>query len=282
MMGVLLLLALSSMTTFPSHASDYSCEIMAIKGLAYVTPTDSTRRQARLGDILRTGDFLETETNSQVDLAFDRDWNNITRVSESSQLKIRCMLPTNISLDRGEIFSKLAKLPTGSTFSIQTPTAVAAARGTEFLTSVSGEGQTSVVGFEHSVDVFNIDANGNLGEHVTIGESQKTVVPRNAPPSSPAPAPSTDMQKISRQSSEIGSQVKEAIREGRLGKIQSSATMEAAVQSEANTTYERSAVKKGEGTRGDLCLSNPSVCAGGVYGTPHHADGSACTDQNPC
>ena len=209
-------------------AADYYCEVMTVKGEAFVTQDNSMRKTLKEGDILKAGDFLEVEKGGQVDLAFDKEWNNITRIWESSQVKIRSIYPTGLMLDRGDIFSKLNKLPKGTTFEIQTPTAVAAVRGTEFLTSVAEQGQTSVVSYEHNVDVFNLDADGNLGNHVVVGETEKTVVPRiNEPPVPPVKAPESDMQKVSQFSSEIGEKVKEVLQEGRFAQVQSSGSVEA-------------------------------------------------------
>ena len=241
---------ISALSLPRAMAAEYYCEVMTLKGAAFVTSIDSVRKAMKQGDLLKIGDLVEVEKDGQVDLAFDKEWSNITRIWESSRVKIKSIYPTGLGLDRGDVFAKLGKLPKGTTFEIQTPTAIAAVRGTEFLTSVSEKGLTSVVSYQHSVEVFNLDSNGGLGAHVIVRELEKTTVPRiNEPPAPPVKAPESDIQRISAQSSDVANQVKEAVQEGRFAQVQSAGSVEAMMKlSEAYKKTEEAQKENNKGS----------------------------------
>ncbi len=226
-----------ALTWFASNAysADYFCEVMTLKGAAFVTSEGTAKKPLAQGDLIKTGDFIEVESDSYVDLAYDKEWNNITRLGENSKMKIKSVYPTGLSLDRGDLFSKLQKLPKGTTFEVQTPTAVAAVRGTEFFTSVDERGKTDVVSLEHSVEVFNLDASGNLGTGVVVGESERTQVETgNEAPRAPEKATEADMGKVKEMNAGVTGKIKETMEQGRLGQVQTVGTVEAMTALERN------------------------------------------------
>lgn len=211
-----------------AYSADYYCEVMALKGSAFVTAEGFVKKPMAEGDLLKPGDFIEVEPASYVDLAYDKEWSNITRLGENSQMTIKSIYPTGLMLDKGDVFSKLQKLPRGTTFEIQTPTAVAAVRGTEFFTSVDARGKTDIVSFEHQVEVFSLDSNGNLGRSVIVNESQRTEVGAvNEPPRAPEKAAEADMVKIRQMNTEVEQNAKENIDKGIEGHTQLVASVEA-------------------------------------------------------
>lgn len=224
-LSVLMLVAVCA-TSLSVFAEDYYCEVMTLKGSAFVTSSDSIRKPLKEGDLLKVGDVVEVDPASQLDVAYDKEWNNITRIWENSKVTIKSILPTGLKLDDGDIFAKLHQLPKGTTFEIQTPTAVAAVRGTEFMTSVDN-GVTSVVSFSPSpVEVFNLNSEGGLGSREILLESEKTVVAVDEPPSLPEKASEEDLRKAAEFSSGIETEVQEVKEEGRVGQIQDLKVME--------------------------------------------------------
>ena len=226
--GAIALVFAGSFSPFVASAAEFYCEVMSLNGEAFVTTTESPRTAVKQGDLLKAGDILVVEKDAQLDLSFDKDWNNLTRIWGPSKIRIRSIYPTGLGMERGEIFAKLGKLPKGTTFEIQTPTAIAAVRGTQFMTSVSDQGQTSVVSYDHPVEVFNLDSNGQLGQHVMLEGSQKTVVSfMGEPPSVPVKAPEGEMQKGMGTSSDMATHVKDAVEAGHFAQIQTTGSVEA-------------------------------------------------------
>jgi len=128
---------------------------MTIEGAAYLVD-GALRTPLKEKMVLSAGDTIEVDANSSVDLAYDRDWKNITRVNENSRVRINGIFPTKLVMIRGDIYAKLRSLPKGSSFEIKTPTAVAAVRGSEYRTMYRG-GMTRVYNFAHSkVEVFGL------------------------------------------------------------------------------------------------------------------------------
>jgi len=75
----------------------------------------------------------------------------------------------------------------GSRFEVETPTAVAAARGGEFIVRFDGDEETTtVLGLEQDVSVQGTI--GLIGSGVTVGPQAYTTIPRGRLPSPPAPA----------------------------------------------------------------------------------------------
>ena len=140
----------------PVQASgeEYSCEVMTLEGSSVLVSGGITK-SLKVGDLLKAGDTIEVRSG-YLDLAYDKEWKNITRVLQKSKVKIHSIHPTQIGMERGGILAKLHRLPKGSTFEVQTPTATAAVRGSEYFTEYR-EGVTRVMNFSPSpVEVFGV------------------------------------------------------------------------------------------------------------------------------
>ncbi len=172
----------------PSAAyAEYQAEIMSLEGQVSVIDPAGVSAPAKEGDVLKAQSTVETGPASYADLAFDRDWKNVVRVEENSQMKIRSLYPTDLSLPRGGVFAKLKSLPPDSTFEVQTPTAIASVRGTEYRTLYNGGTGTEVFSFSDSpVYVFSLDAEGKLeGSPTLLASEEKTTVRRGEKPARP-------------------------------------------------------------------------------------------------
>lgn len=213
------LAALSSAS--PAFSEDYSCEVMAIQGTAKATSGGATRT-LKQGDLLKADDYLETDADSHVDLAYDSDWNNVTRIEENSKITIRSIYPTDLALRQGGVYATLKKLPTGSSFQVETPTAVASARGTEYRTVCSEEGKTEVFNFSES-DVFvaDIDAAGKIAETPSVlKKEQATRILQRGDKPVPRRMEAKEIQEIGERHKAIDLKVREVRAAGRVGKIQ--------------------------------------------------------------
>ncbi|MBI2094886.1 MAG: hypothetical protein HYT89_01815 [Candidatus Omnitrophica bacterium] len=222
--GLSFLLFLTALA--PARAEEYTCEVMTLEGSAIYTSA-GVLKNLKQGDLLKAGDVIEVR-DGHVDLAYDKNWNNVTRVWEKSRVKIHSIYPTGLGLDEGGIFAKLHKLPKGSTFEIQTPTAIAAVRGSEYLTEYR-EGVTRVFNYSPSpVEVFSLDSMGNLLERAVIRESEKTEVLKAAePPRPPEKMSGEEMRRAGEHRAEIDRSVELVFEAGRIGQTQDIEEVEA-------------------------------------------------------
>ncbi len=214
MIGAILL---SNLMGLPQAFSeeDYRCEIMTVQGTASVVSANETK-PVKEGDLLKEGDQLKVEAGSYVDVAYDKQWNNITRIGENSDVTIKSIYPTGLKMKEGDIFAKLHRLPKGTTFEIQTPVAVAAVRGSEYFTEHRG-GETKVFNYSPSpVEVFSFDKGGQLMDRTMIQESEKTEIKGIAEaPRVPEKMSPDEMKRVDEKSGGMEVAIKEAKEAGR-------------------------------------------------------------------
>ena len=201
---------------------EYECEVMGVEGTAYLSNEQITHQQIKEGDILKTNDTIETDADSVVDVSFDKDWNNVMRIEENSKVRIQTIYPTSLAEERGALYAKLKALPKNSTFEVQTPTALASVRGTEYRTTFEDD-QTNVFNLSDSeVYVYGLDSSGNIQDTpMILGLSEKTWVPQKGM----APRPvekitQADMDKCQRSRDRIEKIIDRCRQTGRQGKIQ--------------------------------------------------------------
>ena len=123
--SALIILWLSLLNLSAAYAEGFQCEVMSIEGSAFVTNSEMTHQPIKEGDILKVNDLIEVGADSSVDIAYDRDWQNVARLEESSKIEIKNIFPTMLKMSYGGIYAKLKSLPKDSTFEVATPTAIA-------------------------------------------------------------------------------------------------------------------------------------------------------------
>lgn len=144
--------------------------------------------EAKVGMICQTGDTLKTPTpECQIDLSM----NNIAgcRVLPSSEVKISggSQKDMKVEITSGNAILNLKKLPKDSTFRVETPTAVAAVRGTQFWGRVDGQSPaSSVTTFAVREGVVNIfskkaDKTFSLQKGQALDLSQDNTAPEIRP-----------------------------------------------------------------------------------------------------
>jgi hypothetical protein len=116
-----------------------------------------TDEQGQTGQILNNGDFLATSDNTRAAIRFVDD-GSIIRMNPESELTIRAegersALRKTIEIDVGELWAKVTKRDNAE-YRIQTPTAVAAVKGTEFYVRVAQDGTTTIITTEGVLDFF--------------------------------------------------------------------------------------------------------------------------------
>lgn len=230
----LFLMPLLAASLSPAYAAEFQSEVLALKGQATATDLEGTARPLKQGDLLKKGEQIEVGENSHVDLAFDKDWKNVTRLESNTKAKITSIEPGKLDLKDGGIFARLKKLPQSSSFEIRTPSAVATVRGSEYRTTHL-LGQTDVFNAGSSrVVVYGVSSNGSADKNtaVMLEKDKKSSVPDAA-----APTPAVDVSEEEKGASQvlmggIETNVEKAEKEGRSASIQSVEEIEQFIREE--------------------------------------------------
>ncbi len=228
-------LVLSFAFAKPVLAEDFQCEILSLKGTVTIRDKDDVAHPAKQAELLKAGDEVEVGDESYVDLAYDKDWQNITRLESNSKVTIASIAPGKLDLKAGGVFAKLKKLPQNSSFEIKTPTAVATVRGSEYRTTYIF-GQTDVFNAASSrVVVYGVKEDGAVDKDtaVMIEKDNKTSVEKAGMAPKPAELMS-DGEIKSGQSLQKGieTNVTQAKKEGREAQVQSVTQIEEFIRDE--------------------------------------------------
>jgi hypothetical protein len=204
-------------------AEEYQGEVMSVEGDAFVTNPTGGRASVKEGDVVSVGDTIETSAGAAVDIGFDGEWKNVSRVEESTNVTVETIHPTTIKLKKGGVFSILKELPKDSAFEVHTPTAIASVRGSEYrVTHNDGEGTQAFNFSDSPVYVYGMDEAGRMsGEPVTVSNTQKIEVPRRGMRlAAPKPMAQGEMQAVKRMEGVVREKAQRMRDSGRMGKIQ--------------------------------------------------------------
>ncbi len=118
---------------------------------------DEDPRLATLMESLNGGDFVQTSVNTRAAIQFTDDLS-VIRMNPETIMEIRTegergAMTKIIDIQSGEFWAQVNRRD-GSEFRIQTPTAVAAVRGTEFIVRVENDGRTTIITLEGLLDFF--------------------------------------------------------------------------------------------------------------------------------
>ena len=175
----------------PSHTPAFAsgCTLSTLTGrIELQNPGSSIWEEAETGMTIKAGSWVRTAPDSDAMLTF---FNGTTVKLEPGTVLlveqaegVQENQPTIIVLKQqlGRTWSRVTKLTDpGSHYEIQTPSASALVRGTQFVTEVDEAGATSVQTIEGLVSV------SAEGEEVFLPAGRQTTVEPGAPPSEPVP-----------------------------------------------------------------------------------------------
>jgi hypothetical protein len=189
-------------------------EIISMSGSVEVKRTGSSDYlAAEEGMLLSAGDTVKAGPGSSAELGFDESDRNIVRLEENTTSVVLLKDSEKIELLQGEVFSMIRELPPGSSFEVRTPTAVAGARGTEWVTRYSGE-ETDVEAYDDVPFVKSIDKSGQVGQEVRVASGQMTRVARYGRPVSMGVIPQARQERWKNARRDIGQKI-QAVRERR-------------------------------------------------------------------
>jgi hypothetical protein len=128
-----------------------SAKVVDVKGAVTVKLTAASEWQkAQINMLLEKDAEVQTQKDSQCTLAFDEALKNILTLQGDSRIKIQNVSPGEVFLPQGRVFTLIGNMPKGEEFQVRTPTAVAGARGTGWLTSFIN-GKTDARVFDHKI-----------------------------------------------------------------------------------------------------------------------------------
>jgi hypothetical protein len=155
------LTALAALTPTSGAAQDNSVALvhklllaqeMAVTHGQQVTP-------ATLGQRLTSGDLVMTSSNTRAAIRFTDD-GSLVRLNPGSRLTVRTSgardaVEKTLELEFGELWARVTEQQRERGFQVQTPSGVAAVKGTVFVVRVDAQGNTTVLTFDGAVDFFN-------------------------------------------------------------------------------------------------------------------------------
>lgn len=167
--------------------------IIAVQGRVSLTSAEAVPRPASLRQSIFPHDVIRTDPNGEAKILFDD--NTTLSVTEDTEIEIteyvydpqRAQRSAILSMLQGRVKAMVAHFyaATSSRFEIHTPTAVAAARGTEYVvwtSTESGEPTTGIAVTDGTVMVTN-----RAKESVAVLAGHFTVASRTGSPTPPAP-----------------------------------------------------------------------------------------------
>jgi hypothetical protein len=144
---------------------------------------------AEAGMALAADARIKTGADGSADILFED--GTALRVEKDASVAIQSAKETGgwreywVRLWSGRLLSQVAKKSGPVKYKVQTPVAVAAVRGTEFVADAS-EKDTSLAVFEGQVETQSLDdKEQNLGQAVTLGADQELGVDRGRPAGPP-------------------------------------------------------------------------------------------------
>ncbi|HPU28888.1 MAG TPA: FecR family protein [Syntrophorhabdaceae bacterium] len=162
---------------------------------------EKAKLKPNVNDNVKTKDFVTTGNLSRARLLLTDD--SLLNIGHNSKVEItEYLLEKNkrqsiVSLRTGALHTKVEKfLDPDSKFEVRTPTAVAGARGTEWLTVVTDNPGTTIYAISQSVSVFNPAFPTQV---VTVTAGNFTTVLAGAIPTVPVPFSAAALQGIMNQ-----------------------------------------------------------------------------------
>jgi hypothetical protein len=134
--------------------------------------------QLKVGQLVDGGDSIKTLENGRVQLIFED--GSAVWLKENTEIKINSLLYNGreINMSRGKLRTRVTPLKLGAKFTLKTPTAVVAVRGTEFIMLVT-ETDSSLLVLSGKIEMGSlIQAAGitQLPPPAVISEGQKSAV----------------------------------------------------------------------------------------------------------
>jgi ferric-dicitrate binding protein FerR (iron transport regulator) len=149
---------------------------------------DAAFEPAQPGAVLAADARVATGADGSAELLFED--GTAVRVEANSSLTLETARQTadarefSFRLWAGRLLSQVMKRDTNARYSVRTPTAVAAVRGTEFVADAA-DGTTGLAVFEGTVETQSLDGDKLLGDPVALEPNQELSVEKGRPAGPP-------------------------------------------------------------------------------------------------
>ena len=157
-----------------------------IKGIASIKLTQSGEwKDLQLNDKITQGSWVRTSPQGTVEISFESHFSVLLRPNTTIEItaarkKSAIYMMYKLFIDIGKTISKIKKSTGKETrYEIKTPSAVAAARGTEFRTGVDSDVTTRLEVLDGIVDVVA------ARRKVEVGAGEGTLIKKNKRPAAP-------------------------------------------------------------------------------------------------
>lgn len=175
---LILFAVISLLVTIPAFAQS-QVKIAYLKGLVKVQRQgEDFWTLAKKGMILNDKDKVKAFAAAEAEIALDSTLKNIIKLQQNTQVVIEDSGKQELSMPEGKIFALVESLPSGSSFEVRTPTAVAGVAGSGMSVGTNGS-DTTVCCFEDKAYVKGINKDGTpMAEIVIIDNGYKRVIGR--------------------------------------------------------------------------------------------------------
>lgn len=183
--AIVLSLATLALATASEDPAVLEYDVISVKRKLLLETTDG-ELALQAGDHAGSGDVLRTGSRSRAELAVV-EYSVRFVVSSKTRFRLAHDRPgVLLEIERGSLRAIFGKLPEGDSRErlITTPSAVLAVRGTDYGVEVEKDGDTSIVVFEGTVDVWEV---GGIGEKTSVQAGQSSRIRKGKAPSSPTP-----------------------------------------------------------------------------------------------
>lgn len=184
------LIALAVPGTIRAQTTDLALVFKLLDAQRATVTSDAGGRTATLGDRLDAGEVVSTDNSTRAAIKFSDD-GSLVRLNPSSQLTVtaegedRQSLVKTLEMDFGELWARVTSSNADNpTFLIQTPSGVAAVKGTEFIVRVDPALGTTVITLEGVVEFFNNAGTVDVtaGNVVQVPTADDAPTPRDLEP----------------------------------------------------------------------------------------------------
>lgn len=177
-MRIILLLLILASALF-SSSNIYSDSTFAVvigsTSTAIRTGRDmSIKSTVKAGDVITQGDRIDVPAGGMVQVAFDRDAQNVLRIEPGTSVTFEKLGPVSIDISKGKIYAFLDNKARVGEFKVLTSSSIARAYGTHFQVQ-SNDAVSQVLTYEGRVHVAGRDEHGKQTlDFVILSPNEKT------------------------------------------------------------------------------------------------------------
>jgi len=147
---------------FPAVVFAQTARIIGARGNVQVKKSAQLEWQkAKIDMMLEKNSQVQTQARSSCTITFDEGFKKIITIQENTEITLESVMPGNVFLPKGRVFTLIENLGPEEKFQVRTPTAIAGARGTGWLTGHQN-GNTTANCFENTIFVAGLSPSGDV------------------------------------------------------------------------------------------------------------------------